>query len=198
VRRLGRPPLGRVVGGASGAVGATVICARPRLSRDPSTGWRSTLDLRKSIRTKRLELRPFSLSDGPAVLAYSRDSDWAEFQQTTPTSDREAERVVAEMLLRDWGNQPAWAITRSGEVVGLVSLVFTAEHRIALLGYGIHTDHRGLGLTGEAIRAVLTEAFAVHPQLTRVAANTEHEITAPAVCSRSSASPMKEPFDRVG
>jgi ribosomal-protein-alanine N-acetyltransferase len=125
------------------------------------------------IRTERLELRPFSLSDGPAVFAYSHDPDWAEYQQTTPSSEREAERVVAQMVLRDWEDQPAWAITRSGRVIGLVTLAFTASHRIALLGYGLHEDHRGLGLTGEAIRAVLTEAFAVYEQLTRVAANTD-------------------------
>jgi ribosomal-protein-alanine N-acetyltransferase len=77
------------------------------------------------------------------------------------------------MFLRDWESQPAWAITRSGEVVGLVSLVFSAENRIALLGYGIHKDHRGLGLTGEAIRAVLSKAFAVHEQLTKVTAQTD-------------------------
>ncbi len=131
------------------------------------------MGLPETIRTDRLELRPFSLSDGPAVFAYSQDSDWAEYQQTTPSSEREAERVVAEMFLRDWANQPAWAITRSGGVVGLVSLVFSAEHRIALLGYGIHKDHRGLGLTGEAIQAVLTEAFAAYGQLTKVTANTD-------------------------
>ncbi len=131
------------------------------------------MDLPETIQTDRLELRPFSLSDGPAVFAYSQDSDWAEYQQTTPSSEREAERVVAEMFLRDWENQPAWAITRSGEVVGLVSLVFEADHRIALLGYGIHKDHRGLGLTGEAIRAVLTEAFAFYRQLSRITANTD-------------------------
>ena len=129
--------------------------------------------LPETIQTDRLELRPFSLSDGPAVLAYSQDSDWAEYQQTTPSSEREAERVVAETFLRDWENQPTWAITRSGEVIGLVGLVFNAEHRIALLGYGIHLDHRGLGLTGEAVRAVLNEAFAVYPQLARVTANTD-------------------------
>jgi RimJ/RimL family protein N-acetyltransferase len=126
-----------------------------------------------TIRTDRLELRPFRLPDGPAVFAYSRDSDWAEYQQTTPSSEREAERVVAEMLLRDWEDQPAYAIVRSGEVVGLVSLAFNAGHRIAVLGYGIRKDHRGLGLTGEAIRAVLAEAFTSYPQLTRVAANTD-------------------------
>jgi RimJ/RimL family protein N-acetyltransferase len=125
------------------------------------------------IRTERLELRPFALSGGPSVLAYSQDPDWVEYQQTTPSSQREADRVVAEMLLRDWESQPAWAITRSGEVVGLVSLAFSADHRIALLGYGIHGHHRGLGLTGEAIEAVLAAAFAVHHQLARVTANTD-------------------------
>lgn len=114
------------------------------------------MSLRKSIRTDRLDLRPFSLSDGPAVFAYSQDSDWAEYQQTTPSTEREAERVVAELFLRDWDDRPVWAITRSSGVVGLVSLIFQADHRIAVLGYGIHKDHRGLGLTGEAVEAVLT------------------------------------------
>ena len=80
---------------------------------------------------------------------------------------------MAQLLLRDWEDQPVWAITRSADVVGLVSLVFSAGHRIALLGYGIHKDHRGLGLTGEAIRGVLREAFAIYQQLTRVTANTD-------------------------
>jgi ribosomal-protein-alanine N-acetyltransferase len=131
------------------------------------------MSLPETIRTERLELRPFSPSDGPAVFAYSQDSDWVEYQQTTPSSKREAARVVAEFLLRDWENQPAWAITLSSVVVGLVTLTFTAEHRIALLGYGIHKDHRGLNLTAEAIRAVLAEAFVEYPELTRVAANTD-------------------------
>jgi RimJ/RimL family protein N-acetyltransferase len=129
--------------------------------------------LPESFRTDRVGLRRFSLSDGPAVLAYSQDADWAEYQQTVPSSEREAERAVAQLLLRDWEDQPAWAITRSGEVVGLVSLVFSADHRIALLGYGIHRDHRGQGLTGKAIEAVLTAAFAAYEQLARVTANTD-------------------------
>jgi RimJ/RimL family protein N-acetyltransferase len=131
------------------------------------------LGLPETIRTERLELRLFSPSDAPAVFAYSQDSDWAEYQQTVPSSRREAERVVAELLLRDWENEPAWAITRSGVVVGLVSLAFSAAHRMAVLGYGIHKEHRGLDLTGEAIRAVLSEAFAAHRELTRVTANTD-------------------------
>ncbi len=131
------------------------------------------MGLPEIIQTDRLELRPFLSSDAPAVFAYSQDSDWAEYQQTTPSSEKEAERVVSDMLLRDWEIEPAWAITRSGGVVGLVGLVFSAGHRLALLGYGIHKEHRGLELTGEAIRAVLTNAFAVYGQLAKVTANTD-------------------------
>ncbi|MDJ0851378.1 MAG: GNAT family protein [Myxococcota bacterium] len=131
------------------------------------------MNLPENIRTDRIELRPFLRVDGPAVLAYSRDPDWAEYQQTAPASEQEAEQVVAEILERDWTSQPAWAITRWGNVIGLVSLVFSAEHRLALLGYGIHADHRGQGLTGEAIGAVLDEAFAVYGQLTKVTAHTD-------------------------
>lgn len=131
------------------------------------------MGLPEIIRTERLELRPFSLSDAPAVLAYSSDPDWAEYQQTTPSSEREAERVVARMLLRDWEDRPAWALTRTSQAIGVVTLEFSAHHRIARLGYGVHADHRGLGLSEEAIRAVLAQAFVVHEQLTRVAAETD-------------------------
>lgn len=72
---------------------------------------------------------------------------------------------MADMLRHDWVEQPTFAITLSGVVVGLVALTFSADNQIALLGYGIHREHRGLGLTGEAVSAVLAEAFSVagHP-----------------------------------
>jgi [ribosomal protein S5]-alanine N-acetyltransferase len=131
------------------------------------------MGLPERMRTERLELRPFGPSDGPAVFEFSQDAEWAAYQQTTPASEREAERVVAQLLLRDWEEQPAWAIVRSGSVIGLVSLGFTAGHRHALLGYGIHRAHRGLGLAVEAVRAVLAKAFAVHETLARVSAQTD-------------------------
>lgn len=125
------------------------------------------------LHTGRLTLRPFAPTDGPAVLDYSQDEDWAAYQQTVPHTAQEAEQVVADLRLRSWDDRPVWAITRASAVVGLVSLVFEADHRIALVGYGIHRDHRGIGLTGEAVDAVLDAAFAAHPQLARITAHTD-------------------------
>lgn len=126
-----------------------------------------------SLETERLTLRPFAPGDGPAILAYSQDPLWAQYQQTTPANETEAERVLADLRARFWDSEPAWAVTRAGDVIGLVSLIFSAGHRMALLGYGIHSAHRGLGLIGEAIRAVLDAAFDALPTLTRVSANTD-------------------------
>jgi RimJ/RimL family protein N-acetyltransferase len=131
------------------------------------------MSLPETIRTERLALRPFRSTDGPAVLAYSRDPDWVKFQQTIPVSERDAERVVAQMQQRDFETEPTWAITRDGQVLGLVGLTFSAGHQIATLGYGIHHDHRGFGFTTEAVRAVLDAAFDAYGQLTRVSANTD-------------------------
>lgn len=128
--------------------------------------------LPETIRTERLELRPFSALDGPAIYAYSHDPDWAKFQQTTPASEQEAEGLVRELLYRDRAQQPTWAITRSGRVIGIVGLAFDQEHRSAVLGYGIHKDYRGIGLTAEAVRAVLTHAFSRRDTLDRVTAGT--------------------------
>jgi ribosomal-protein-alanine N-acetyltransferase len=130
-------------------------------------------DLPATIDTRRLTLRPFTPSDAPAVLDFSRDEDWAAYQQTVPRSEAEAERALTELLRRDPEERPVWAIARSGAVVGLVTLVFEADHRIAQLGYGIHRDHRGMGLTGEAVQAVLDAAFSAYVQLARVAAHTD-------------------------
>jgi [ribosomal protein S5]-alanine N-acetyltransferase len=129
--------------------------------------------LPEAIHTARLTLRPFEPTDGPAVLDFSQDEDWAAYQQTVPRTAHEAEQVVADLRLRSWNDRPVWAITRAAAVVGLVSLGFEANHRIALLGYGIHRAHRGLGLTSEAVDAVLGEAFAAHPQLARITAHTD-------------------------
>jgi RimJ/RimL family protein N-acetyltransferase len=129
--------------------------------------------LPETLHTPRSTLRRFAVSDAPAVLDYSQDAEWAAYQQTVPRSLAEAKRVVADLRRRGWDDRPVWAIARSGSVIGLVSLVFEAGHRIAQVGYGIHRDHRGLGLTGEAVHAVLAEAFSAYAQLARVAAHTD-------------------------
>lgn len=126
------------------------------------------------IRTARLTLRPFSLGDSADVFAYSTsDPNWSRYQRMPlPYTPRAAEQFVAELVLRDPSIKPAWAMTREDRVIGIVSMPFHSEHRIAVLGYGVHASHWGKGLAREAAQAVIDQAFQCFEQLKRVRAHT--------------------------
>ncbi|MEM8766091.1 MAG: GNAT family N-acetyltransferase [Pseudomonadota bacterium] len=114
------------------------------------------------LQTANLSLRPFALSDGPAVYEYWKsDPGWEKFNASVPTgfTASDADAWVVEMICRDRQYQPSWAILHERGVVGVVSLSFENGRRSASLGYGIHADLRGRGLCGEAIDKVLECAF---------------------------------------
>lgn len=126
--------------------------------------------------TAHLKLRPFTADDAASVHDYSTsDADWALFQGsvTADYSLADATEFAAELIRRDRDTQPNWAITIRERVVGIVSLTFEHDHRIAVLGYGIHGEFRGRGLVGEASTAVIDEAFQTYEQLQRIRAHTD-------------------------
>jgi ribosomal-protein-alanine N-acetyltransferase len=128
------------------------------------------------LETKRLKLRPFIQSDATAVLEYSTsDPDWPRFQRRVSSdySSIDAEKFVAELIDRDREIQPNWAVTIDDRVIGIVSVTFEFEHRIAVLGYGIHGEYRGNGLSGEASEVVIDHSFKSYIQLRRIRAHTD-------------------------
>lgn len=127
------------------------------------------------LETDRLTLRPFVLGDAAAVHTYTTsDPDWHRFQGRVGIdySQEDAWTFLEELIRRDRECSPNWAITVADRVIGIVSLTFEFEHRIAVLGYGIHGEFRGRGLTGDASSAVIDQAFRSYPQLHRVRAHT--------------------------
>jgi len=126
------------------------------------------------ITTARLVLRPFSWVDADALFDYASNPDYARFQSGPDDFNRAAsDKFLAELMLRERDVRPVWAITVEDHVVGIVTLNFESGHRIAVLGYGLHRDLWGQGLAGEAVRAVLDEAFAEYAMLHRVRAQTD-------------------------
>ena len=128
------------------------------------------------LATKRLKLRPFVQSDATAVLEYSTsDPDWPRFQGRVSSdySFGDAEGFVAELIDRDREIQPTWAVTIDDRVLGIVAVTFEFEHRIAVLGYGIHGEYRGRGLSGEASEVVIDRSFRSYAQLRRIRAHTD-------------------------
>ena len=132
--------------------------------------------IRDRIDTARLALRPFSPADSGPVFDYWRsDPNWERFNASVPASftEADAERWVTEVIGRDRGVRPSWAVEIDGKVIGVVALTFEQAHRIAVIGYGVHGAFRGRGLSCEAAGAVLDAAFSAVPVLQRIRAHTD-------------------------
>lgn len=125
------------------------------------------------IDTARRLLRPFAPEDAADVLAYHAEPYGRYQRRASPTTLAEATAFIDEMRGRDWSGQPTWAIALDGRAIGICTLAFEADHRIATLGYGVGEAQRGRGCAGEAVRAVLDAAFVAYPQLHRVRALTD-------------------------
>ena len=112
------------------------------------------------LRTERLLLRPFSLSDVDAVLEYASDPEWATYYPR-PYDRGRAEYVVAQAVLTSWDRGATFAVVYDGRVIGLVSLRVDPEDedRKAELGYDVARYMWGQGLAPEAASAVCDWGF---------------------------------------
>ena len=112
------------------------------------------------IRTERLLLRPFRLTDADDVYAYAKDPEFSRFLPLpSPYEYRHAEIHVARSFLNSWDTQPTFAISLDDTVIGGINLRIDTQIMTADLGYGISREHWGKGLMVEAVSAVINWAF---------------------------------------
>ena len=110
------------------------------------------------LRSERLLLRPFRLSDIDDVLTYGSDPEWAEFYPR-PYDRGAAEHMVAQAVLTSWDKGAKFAIVLDDRVIGAVSLDVEAEDQTAELGYDVARDMWGRGIATEATIAVCDWGF---------------------------------------
>ena len=110
------------------------------------------------LKTERLLLRPFRLSDIDDVLAYASDDEWAAFHPR-PYDRGAVEYMVARAMLASRDKGAEFAVVLDGRVVGLVSLDADPEDKTAELGYEIARDVWGRGIAAEAATAVCDWGF---------------------------------------
>ncbi len=121
------------------------------------------------IETKRLKLRPFTMSDVDDVLEYTNDYEWARYQVNIPPlpfTRKDTEELVT--MFSDpakWlkiGMLQMFAITLEGKVIGEIVLNQRDEDRPnerVELAYSLSHQHWGKGLMTEAAIAVMNWAF---------------------------------------
>ncbi len=112
------------------------------------------------LRTQRLLLRPFELSDASDVYAYAQDPDWAIFLPLpSPYTHRDAEEFVARSFLSNWDTDPIFAITLDGKVIGSFDIRVDPPNNAAEIGYAIGRAYWGRGMMAEAGAAAIDWAF---------------------------------------
>jgi ribosomal-protein-alanine N-acetyltransferase len=121
--------------------------------------------LRECIRTPRLLLRQYRLTDAEDVYAYAREPEWGRFLPGVPQpyERQHADEFVASRALKDWRTESHWALEHEGRVVGRVGLTSARRHRRAELGYELARWLWNRGLMTEAASAIVDEAFRKHP-----------------------------------
>ncbi|MEU1313019.1 GNAT family N-acetyltransferase [Streptomyces cinnamoneus] len=120
------------------------------------------------LTTERLELRPFTAADVPAVHAACQDPDIPRYTSVpSPYTSEDARVFVEERCPRDWDEDSAytWGVFTldDGRLAGSMCLVrlawLHAPERQAELGYWTAKEARGRGYTVEAAREVIRWAF---------------------------------------
>ena len=116
-----------------------------------------------TLYTARLLLRPFQLSDAPAVQRLAGDAAVAEMTLNVPHpyGDGMAETWIASHRgAWDAGAAVTFAIaTLDNELRGTISLQLTTPHRRGEMGYWIGRPYWGQGVATEAVHGLLQFAF---------------------------------------
>ena len=121
---------------------------------------------RPTLRTARLVLRPFALSDADEVQRLAGDERIAATTLNVPHpyEDGMAEAWISTHQPQfDAGKLRNFAITLadSGELVGAIGLAIDPDTQIGELGYWVGVPHWGKGYCTEAARAVVQHGFSV-------------------------------------
>ena len=129
---------------------------------------------RIELRSERLLLRPFRVSDVDDALSYRNNEEFARYLPWVPQpfTRRDAEEFVARNVLEPWKTSPTFAVVLGNRVIGSVNLEIDAKNEIAMLGYAIGRDHWGQGFTPEAGSVAIAWGFETF-HLAKVWASTD-------------------------
>jgi [ribosomal protein S5]-alanine N-acetyltransferase len=136
------------------------------------------------LTTSRLQIRPLSLQDAPALHIIDSDPQMTRYtlwethntmQDTLDFIERYAASRVIEQV-----PDPLGVVQKNGILIGTVGAFWVAKpHGVMELGYNIGVDYWGQGYASEATQALIAYVFS-HYDVTRLQARVFAENTASA------------------
>ncbi len=126
------------------------------------------------LRTARLTLRSFRVTDVEDALAYRNDPEFSRFLRHIPQpfTRADAEAFVQVNMTEPWETLPTFAVVVEDRVIGTVNFNIKPSARSAMLGYAISRAYWGRGIALEAASAAIGWLFAEH-DLDEVWASTD-------------------------
>jgi [ribosomal protein S5]-alanine N-acetyltransferase len=113
-----------------------------------------------ALRTSRLLLRRFRLTDVDDALAYRNDPEFALYLPHIPQPfTRKHAEMFVETNIAEWERSPTFAVEHGGSVIGTVTLDIELANEIAMLGYAIGRRWWRRGIATEATRTVVDWSF---------------------------------------
>jgi len=116
------------------------------------------------LKTKRILLRPFTISDVPELLVLMKDKEISDRTLYIPypyTEENAVDWIAAQSTDLEEQNGVVFAVTNlsDGELMGAVGLTFIPKYNQAEMGYWIGKKFWNKGYISEAAAKVLEYAF---------------------------------------
>lgn len=116
--------------------------------------------MKKTIKTKRLILRPLSEDDFDIMYEIYSDPDTMKYLMDEPwTPGTAKEEFGKKIRLSESPDHFIYAVTDGGRVIGCVSARLTAMEGTWEIGYVFHPAGRHMGYAAESVRAVAEDLF---------------------------------------
>lgn len=107
------------------------------------------------LKTARLTLRPFTVSDAPEVFLWCSSQECTKYLFWLPHRKLEdSERLVSRWVKKR--RNCSWALDLNGEAIGELEIIKKLPDSGFMLGYILREDKQGQGFMSEALAKVLS------------------------------------------
>lgn len=136
---------------------------------------KTSLTKNQFLKTKRLTLRPITMSDIPDIFAYTKNPEVSKLLEWDPPKHiDDTKEVVTTWLKNHQRNKSAhWAIVdnESNKVIGSIDIRhYDPKAHRAVIGYCLSQEYWGKGLMTEAVKRIIEYIFS-ETDITQIAAS---------------------------
>ena len=123
----------------------------------------------KSIKTKRLLLRPYRWDDIADLLSFAVEERWSRYIRAPyPYNRKDAQEFLADRVGLSRLDQNVWCLEKENQMIDDAGFGWHKKNSAAEIAYSLNPNFWSQGLTTEACKAIINVAFNHDQSLNRV------------------------------